>query len=80
MKTHTASRPRLVLFVKRNHLNFKHFGHEKVSVLNGGLRLWLANNYELSTEAPKFSVNSQKKKKKRLETEILFSKLAYYRT
>lgn len=36
-------------------INFKLFGHEKVSILDGGLRLWYAhNNNELSTQMPDF--------------------------
>ena len=32
---------------------FRHFGHEKVSVLDGGLKKWKAENRALSTEDPK---------------------------
>ena len=34
---------------------FRLFGHENVSILDGGLRLWSLNNYELSTELPNFA-------------------------
>ena len=32
---------------------FRHFGHDKVSVLDGGLKKWKAENRALSTEDPK---------------------------
>lgn len=44
---------------------FRLFGHENVSILDGGLRLWALHNYELSSQMPdfqqeKFQINLNK--------------------
>ncbi|GAA6049395.1 hypothetical protein JCM3770_007324 [Rhodotorula araucariae] len=36
----------------RTAFTFKHFGHERVSVLDGGLPRWLAEGYKIDTERP----------------------------
>lgn len=36
---------------------FQLFGHEKVSVLDGGFRKWLLDGYDVTVEVPKVEVS-----------------------
>jgi 3-mercaptopyruvate sulfurtransferase SseA len=37
-------------------MELKLFGHESVSILNGGLRLWHQQGGDLTSEEPKYEV------------------------
>ena len=45
------------MFLSTTGFVFQLFGHNKVSVLNGGFQKWLADEFEVTTEEPKVEVS-----------------------
>ncbi|CAJ0927460.1 unnamed protein product, partial [Mesorhabditis belari] len=54
---------------------FKSYGHEKVSVLDGGLNDWVQRGYEITTEVPKMEIGNWTARDNLKETLITFEEL-----